>query len=116
MGRLLGIAAMMVWLAAGVAHASTGPRYDVPAGFTRCPHAVAWNGFFKWASERHASCGAAGRYLRVYAAHASGPRMPHHVAGYDCRIHYWRNQDGDIYASRHTCRRGPVTIRFYGMV
>lgn len=116
MGRLLGTATMMVLLAASVAHAATRPRYDVPAGFTRCPHAIAWNGFFKWASERHTSCRAARRYMRVYAAHASGPRMPHHVAGYECRIHYWRNEDGDIYASRHTCRRGQVTIRFYGMV
>jgi hypothetical protein len=54
--------------------------------------------------------------MRLYAAQASGPRMPHHVAGYACRIHYWRNEDGDIYASRHTCHRGQVTIRFYGMV
>jgi hypothetical protein len=54
--------------------------------------------------------------MRVYAAHASGPRMPRHVAGYHCRIRYWRNADGDIYASRHTCVRGRVTIRFYGMV
>ena len=34
--------------------------------------------------------------------------------GYACDIRYWRNADGDIYASRHSCRRGTVTIRFYG--
>jgi hypothetical protein len=101
---------------AGAAPAFARPRYDVPSGFTRCPHAIAWNGFFKWASERHTNCRAARRYMRLYAAHASGPRMPRHVGGYDCRIHYWRDGNGDIYASRHTCTRARVTIRFYGMV
>ena len=42
--------------------------------------------------------------------------MPRSVDGYRCRIHYWRNEDGDIYASRHVCTRGEKTIRFYGMV
>lgn len=98
------------------AGAADRPRYDVPAGFTRCPHATAWHGFFKWASQRDTSCAAARRYLHVYAAHASGPRMPRHVAGFACRIHYWRDPDGTIYASRHTCTRGRVAIRFYGMV
>ena len=28
---------------------AAGPHYDVPRGYTRCPHAVAWHGFFKWA-------------------------------------------------------------------
>jgi len=110
---------MVVWTTlalAGVAQAFAGPRYDVPAGFTRCPHAIAWNGFFKWASEHGTTCRAVRRYMRVYAARASGPHMPRHVAGYHCRIHYWRDADGDIYASRHTCVRGGVTIRFYGMV
>jgi hypothetical protein len=54
--------------------------------------------------------------MRSYAARAGGSRMPRHVGGYVCRIHYWRNGDGDIYASRHVCVRGSVTIRFYGMV
>ena len=39
-----------------------------------------------------------------------------HLRGYACDIRYWRNADGDIYASRHACRRGGVAIRFYGMV
>ena len=105
-----------VMLLAGSAHGSDGPRYDVPHGFTRCPHAVAWHGFFKWASAQHASCRGAARFMREYAAHAGGARMPRHVAGYDCRIRYWRNEDGDIYASRHVCVRRGVTVRFYGMV
>jgi hypothetical protein len=107
---------MVGLLFAGSALAAAGPRYDVPHGFTRCSHAVAWNGFFKWASERRSSCRAVARYMRQYAAHASGPSMPRDVAGYRCRIHYWRDEDGDIYASRHVCRRGDVTFRFYGMV
>jgi hypothetical protein len=100
----------------GAASGAAGPRYYVPRGFTRCPHAVAWHGFFKWASERHTNCRAVGRYMREYAARASGARMPRYVAGYRCRIRYWRDQEGDIYASRHVCRRARVTIRFYGMV
>jgi hypothetical protein len=103
-------------LLAGPVLAADGPRYDVPRGFTRCPDAVAWHGFFKWASQRETSCRAAGRFMRAYAARADGSRMPRHVAGYDCRIHYWRNEDGDVYASRHVCVRRGVTIRFYGMV
>jgi hypothetical protein len=99
----------------GAASGAAGPRYDVPRGFTRCSHAVAWHGFFKWASERRTNCRAVARYLRAYAAHASGPSMPRNVAGYRCRIRYWRDEDGDIYASRHVCRRGGVKIRFYGM-
>jgi hypothetical protein len=109
-------AVLMVGLVlAGSALAAAGPRYDVPHGFTRCSQAVAWHGFFKWASERRASCRAVARYMRQYAAHAGGPSMPRHVAGYRCRNHYWHNEDGDIFASRHVCRRGNVTFRFYGM-
>jgi hypothetical protein len=103
-------------LLTGSAQAAAGPRYDVPRGFARCPHAQAWNGFFKWASARHTTCQRAARFMRAYAARADGSRMPLHVAGYDCRIRYWRNEDGDIYASRHVCKRRDVTIRFYGMV
>ena len=54
--------------------------------------------------------------MREYAKHADGPSMPRRVGGYSCRIHYWRNDEGDVYASRHVCARGNVTIRFYGMV
>jgi hypothetical protein len=97
------------------AGAAAGPRYDVPRGYTRCPHAKAWHGFFKWASTEHASCREAARFMRVYAD-AAGATMPTKVDGYRCRIHYWRNADGDIYASRHTCSRGRAVVRFYGMV
>jgi hypothetical protein len=96
--------------------AAAGPHYDVPRGFTRCAHAIAWHGFFKWASADHTTCRATARFMRTYAAHADGPTMPRHVAGYRCRIHYWRDSEHNIYASRHVCTRGDVTIRFYGMV
>src|SRR4051794_28010371 len=97
-------------LSVGSAQAADAPRYDVPHGFTRCPAAVAWNGVFKWSSEQHTSCSAARRFMRRYAAPADGPTMPRHVAGYTCRIHYWRNTDNEIYASRHVCTRHRVTI------
>src|ERR1700759_3890309 len=48
------------------AQAASGPRYDVPRGYTRCPDAKAWNGFFKWASADHASCTTAARFMRSY--------------------------------------------------
>ena len=92
------------------------PRYDVPAGFTRCPHAVAWHGFFKWASQRGTTCRAAARFMRTFAARVDGERMPRRVDGHTCRVHFWRNADGDVYASRHVCSRGDRVIRFYGMV
>ena len=101
---------------ASPAHAATGPRYDVPHGFTRCAGAHAWNGFFKWASQEHSTCHRAVTFMREYAEHADGARMPTRVSGYRCRIHYWHNEEGDVYASRHVCTRGDVTIRFYGMV
>jgi hypothetical protein len=94
-----------------------GPHYDVPRGYTRCSDAVAWHGFFKWASEEGSSCQAAARFMKEYAAAAGdAPTMPRHVAGYSCRLHFWRNEDGDVYASRHVCSRRDVTVRFYGMV
>ena len=58
----------------------------------------------------------AAAFMREYAEHAGGPTMPRRVGEYTCRIHYWRNDDGDVYASRHTCTRGRATVRFYGMV
>ena len=116
MRRLTATALVIGLLLTGTASAADGPRYDVPPVFTRCSHARAWYGFFKWASVRYTSCQDAARFMRQYAERAGGPRMPRHVAGYECRIHYWRNEDGDIYASRHVCTRGRVTIRFYGMV
>jgi len=96
--------------------AASGPRYDVPSGFTRCPRARAWHGFFKWASVQHTTCRRAATFMREYAEHADGPSMPRRVGEYTCRIRYWRNDEGDIYASRHVCTRRGATIRFYGMV
>jgi len=92
------------------------PRYDVPPGFTRCPHAKAEGGFFKWASEQRTSCRAAAAFMADYAKAASDGPLPRRLHGYRCDIRYWRNADGDIYASRHACRRRAVAIRFYGMV
>jgi hypothetical protein len=100
---------------AAAATASGGPHYDVPHGYTRCPHAKAWHGFFKWASAERASCTRAARLMRDYAAKA-GAAMPTRVDGFRCRIHYWRNEDGDIYASRQKCTRDRAVVRFYGMV
>jgi hypothetical protein len=95
--------------------AADGPRYTAPRGFTKCPDAEAWNGFFKWASVRRTTCRHANRFMRVYAEKASAGSMPRRVRGFRCRIRYWRNRDGDIYASRHRCSRRDVVIRFHGM-
>jgi hypothetical protein len=117
--RRLAVTAMLMaglLLAGPAAARAAGPRYDVPSGFTRCPHATAWNGFFKWASTHHASCRRAASFMREYASHADGPTMPRRVGDYTCRIHYWRDDEDAIYASRHVCTRGRATIRFYGMV
>jgi hypothetical protein len=92
------------------------PRYDVPEGHTKCPRVTAWNGFFKWTSVRHTTCRRARRFLRAYATAADRGPMPRHLRGFRCTIRYWRNEEGDIYASRHRCRRRAVVIRFYGMV
>jgi hypothetical protein len=102
-------------LAAALALAPA-PHYDVPRGFTRCPDAKAWHGFFKWASVQDTSCREAQRFMRDYADNAGGEEMPTRVDGYRCRIFYWRNEDGDVYASRHTCTRHDATVRFYGEV
>jgi hypothetical protein len=92
------------------------PRYDVPSGYTRCSTVTAWNGFFKWVSARHSSCRRARAFLRAYARKAEAGPMPRRVRGFRCRIRYWRNEEGDIYASRHRCARGSIVFRFYGMV
>ena len=96
------------------ASAAAGPRYDVPRGYTRCPQAEAWNGFFKWASVRDTSCRSGARFMAAYARAADAGPMPTRVRGYECRLRFWRNADGDVYASRHTCRRERVAVRFYG--
>jgi len=93
------------------------PRYDVPAGYVKCARATAANGFFKWASARRTTCRRASRFMHSYAARfVADDAMPSGVGGYRCRIRYWRNEEGDIYASRHVCVRGRVVVRFYGMV
>src|ERR1700754_395994 len=100
-----------------VAAAPGDPHYDVPRGFSRCPQATALHGFFKWASVRDSDCRRAATFMRAYATRAGGtPPMPRHVAVYTCRIHYWRDSDGNAYASRHVCRKRDVIVRFYGMV
>lgn len=110
------VAALAVALALPTAAgAADGPRYDVPAGFTRCPQATAWNGFFKWASVRRTSCRHAANFIRAYARAAQAGPLPRRVRGFRCAIHVWRNEDDEVYASRHRCVRGRVTVRFYGM-
>lgn len=116
-GKALACAVLVFLAAAAGAAGADGPRYDVPDGFTRCPHAIAWNGFFKWASVHDTRCRYAKSFMRAYArAVPDDGTMPRHVRGFDCRIRYWRNEDGDVYASRHRCERGRVVVRFYGMV
>jgi hypothetical protein len=102
-------------LAAALALAP-GPRYDVPHGYTRCPDAKAWHGFFKWASVDGTSCREAQRFMRAYADKAGGAELPTRVDGYRCKVFVWRNDDGDVYASRHTCTRSGKVVRFYGEV
>jgi hypothetical protein len=92
------------------------PRYDVPAGYSKCPRVVAWNGFFKWVSVKHTTCRRAAEFLRTYATKAEHGPMPRRVRGFRCTIRYWRNEEGDIYASRHRCVRERAVVRFYGMV
>ena len=107
---------MALVLAPSAPAATDPPHYDVPPGFTRCPQAKAEGGFFKWASEQRTSCRAAAAFMADYAKAASDGPLPRRLHGYRCDIRYWRNADGDIYASRHACRRSAVAIRFYGMV
>jgi hypothetical protein len=117
--RRTGAVVVVLALALGVsppAYAADPPRYDMPSGYLRCPKATAWNGFFKWVSARHTSCRRARAFLRAYAKQAQRGPMPRRLRDFRCTIRYWRNEEGDVYASRHRCRRGGVVIRFYGMV
>jgi hypothetical protein len=98
------------------AAAAERPRYDVSRGYTKCSRVEAWNGFFKWASVRHTTCRRAQRFLRAYATAADAGPMPRRARGFTCTIRYWRDSEGDVYASRHRCVRGDAVIRFYGMV
>jgi hypothetical protein len=109
---VLGVAVVL----AASARAADGPRYDVPSGFTRCPHVTALHGFFKWVSVSHTSCRYANDFVHAYAREVNGAEMPTRVREFRCRIRYWRNEDGDVYASRHRCERRRVAVRFYGMV
>ncbi len=114
--RVVSVVVMALVLAPSAVAATDPPHYDVPPGFTRCPQAKAEGGFFKWASVERATCHSAAEFMTAYAARSADGPMPRHVRGYACDIHYWRNADGDIFASRHACRHGRVAIRFYGMV
>jgi hypothetical protein len=95
------------------AGAEDRPHYDVPAGFAKCPRAQAWHGFFKWASERGTTCARASAFIHAYARAAADGPMPRHVRGFRCRIRFWRDEQGDLYASRHRCTRRAQVIRFY---
>jgi hypothetical protein len=112
---LLGAAVVIALALPGGAVALDGPHYDTPPGFVRCPAAKAQAGFYKWASVEHTTCRAAADFMDTYARAATEGPMPRHLRGYRCAIRYWRNGDGDIYASRHACRNGHTAIRFYGM-
>jgi hypothetical protein len=117
MNRSAALALVVALACAPSALATDAPRYDVPAGMKRCPRATAWNGFFKWASVRHTSCRYAANFMRAYArAVPDDGSMPKRVRGFACTIRYWKNEDGDVYASRHRCERRRVVVRFYGMV
>ena len=114
-GTTLACALVVALVAATGAGAAEKPRYDVPAGFKRCERATAWNGFFKWASVQNTSCRYAADFMRAYArAVPPDGAMPQRVRGFRCNIHYWRNDDGDVHASRHRCERRRVVVRFYG--
>jgi hypothetical protein len=63
-------AALVLATSAG---AADRPRYDVPRGYTRCPDAEAWNGFFKWASARRATLPPHGE-LHARLRQAGDPR------------------------------------------
>ena len=110
------IAVALAFSLVSAAAARERPSYDVPPGYDRCPRVMAWHGFFKWVSVRHTPCRRAQRFLRAYAAVAERGPMPRRVRGFRCAIRYWRNEEGDIYASRHRCVHGRAVIRFYGMV
>jgi hypothetical protein len=112
---LLGAAIVIALALPAGAVAADGPHYIVPAGFVRCARVKAAGGFFKWASVEHATCRAAADFMTAYARAAGDGPMPRRLRGYRCAIRYWRNGDGEIYASRHSCRRDSVAIRFYGM-
>jgi hypothetical protein len=109
----IGLALSLCSTAAGTADR---PRYDVPAGYARCAKVTAWNGFFKWVSVRRATCRRARSFLGDYARRAGVGPMPRRLHGFRCAIRYWRNDEGDVYASRHRCVRDSAVIRFYGMV
>ena len=106
-------------LATGMAVAvvALGAPVAAPAAqrqWRACPGVQAWNSFFSHVSVSGAGCRRAARFVHAYAKAAVGRDMPRRVAGLRCTIRFRRNADGDVYASRHTCVRGPVAIRFRG--
>ena len=93
------------------------PRYDVPRGYRQVSTGDGVERVLQVdVGEAHDAVGAPRRFLRAYAQAADRGPMPRHLRGFRCAIRYWRNEDGDIYASRHRCTRRAVVIRFYGMV
>jgi hypothetical protein len=59
-----------------------GPHYDVPRGYTRCPHAVAWHGFFKWASEEGSTCRPRASCASTRKKADGAATMPRRAAAY----------------------------------
>jgi hypothetical protein len=93
-------------------------RFDARLSTCSCsrPAGASLNGFFKWISVKRTTCRRARQFLRAYAGAADGEPMAAAPARIPVHDPYWRNDEGDIYASRHRCRRRAVVIRFYGMV
>src|SRR3954462_15667012 len=115
-GLRVALAAPASLLLAAALALAPGPRYDVPQGYTRCPDAKAWHGFFKWASVDGTSCREARRFMRAYADKAGGDELPTRVDGYRCKVFYGLGDAGLIYPGRHTGTHGKAVVRFYGKV
>ena len=99
MKRLAVTALTIGLLFAAPAYAAEGPRYDVPHGFTRCSRAVAWHGFFKWASAKDASCHETQRFMRAYAEKAGGDFF--HNGG-----KHWNSQNDPEWLTLKACVLG----------
>ena len=95
--------------------AGTGPRLRRPAGLHPLPAGEGRGRVLQVGIGRADECRAAAAFMADTRRGGGRPDAAQ-VHGYACDIRYWRNTDGDIYASRHACRRGAVAIRFYGMV
>ena len=108
-------AALSALVLAPGASAAERTRPDAPSGLRPCPQARAWNGFFHGAVVSGTTCARARSFVRAYARRATGVDLPRRVRGFSCAVRVRRTADGDVYASRHACVRGRVTIRFLGM-